>query len=112
MGIKALLWEHGKEVQWAGLQQHRADKALSPGHISAREGRAHKGRGRTEGAKVSSSGRNPVLEDERTVSGQGALEVWRERELRFWAEQLRSPKGGTREKPQRWWAPCTLCVNQ
>lgn len=33
LGIKALLWEHGKEAQWAGLQQHRADKALSPEDI-------------------------------------------------------------------------------
>lgn len=37
LGIKGLLWEYGKEVQWAGLQQHRADKALSPEHISARD---------------------------------------------------------------------------
>lgn len=37
LGIKALLWEHGKKVQWAGLQQHRADKALSPEDISVRD---------------------------------------------------------------------------
>lgn len=52
------------------------------------------------------------MEDERTGSSQGALEVWRERELRFWAEQLRSPKGVAREKPRGWWGPCALCVSQ
>lgn len=52
------------------------------------------------------------MEDEGMGSSRGALEVWRERELRFWAKQLRSPKGGAREKPQGPWGPCALCVHQ